>query len=382
MNKKIISLMAALLTLSHNMCFAAESAENRSNQVQMDLSQITNPVDIAIDTHRKLTYVSFSSDSESIEKGVIYVLNSQNQQIVDQIKIENATQELKIKINPKGQLYALSLSESEYRVFRITSIRVAASWKFEQQEVPIAIDKDHQVIDMVVREDEALDLIVAQKDDINQVSLVNIVPSKDGKIQSFSERNLKTTKQVVDQIVQEGSPNNPVKKQDETNYAKLSQGMAAGFSAGLTTGLGFAVRKFNENGNGFHVGAAIVSTDGNIDFNIGTEYLKALKVGENTRFYALSGLSTFYSESTETIASQPSDAKDVNSVDYATRKTSSASYNIGAGLGIEWVLGGWAKKGLSVAIEGTENFSFIKNEDQDLKKEFRFSPSFIIIHYF
>jgi len=207
-------------------------------------------------------------------------------------------------------------------------------------------------------------------------------------ITQIENNSLKTIKEIAnpsDTMIEvkniEASSVAETKNPNQTSY---QSGMAAGFTAGLLSGLGFAYKQFFGNGWGMAIGFGGISQNGGeVDANIGAELMRILDEKERVRFYALFGVSSFYSRYKEYDYSYPSNPEHPDYQEPTYHFTNEASYNFGVGLGIEWAPAGFKENGVSFSFELPFAVSLLHKEAQGVSfNGIKPIPSVSIVYYF
>ena len=169
-----------------------------------------------------------------------------------------------------------------------------------------------------------------------------IVLASEGGTQTFSsvQRDGTVALEVADE-----TPMINVKMSEK----KASPGMAAGFTAGYLTGLGFALRQTFDNGWGYQVGMGGISDKNSTNADLGIEIMKVLDQRQKIRFYAMAGATAFYSKNKycEYKPTEPG----VDPVPCVDRTEQKGSYNVGIGIGAEIRPAGFEENGFAFAVE-------------------------------
>lgn len=170
---------------------------------------------------------------------------------------------------------------------------------------------------------------------------------------------------------------------------KSTPGMAAGLTAGLLSGIGFAFRQYFDNGWGYHFGFAGYGNKTSVAADIGMEVLRVLDETSKARFYALAGTSIYYSRNQIFIPTEPTTPYDPNNPksqgpqDGTYTYENSMMYNFGVGIGLEWSPGMLNQKGVAFAIELPLSVTFNQTDRQGLAFDSVLPiPSASIIYYF
>lgn len=318
----------------------ANLTKSEIEQFQSELKRFSSNVSVAVDVTNGISYVRMN---EGQDAGIVFAINSS-------------------KGNNIGKLnHNSNLPDIKY--------------------YGLEINKDNQLV-VIERNNHSIQRTVYNPTEFD--GEVFFGEPVDIKVQTLYESGVKSAAT--------SSKNDSDLNSDNGSSIKVSaySGSAAGFTAGLLSGLGFAFRHYFNSGNGYHVGGAFWGNSDSYNFNVSSEYLHMLSFSDNTRFYALGGASVFYSANQEQIydpapvpvdpTTPPKDTSTTASV--KTKKVTDSSYNAGLGLGIEWVPSGWQNKSISFIMELHFVFSWKESTDVRLKYSgVSLIPSASIMYY-
>lgn len=360
-----LSLTSILLGSASPLAMANTNPPITSQEITNKLQALRN-IDLAVDAASNVVFVI-----KTTEQGAIHIVDIATEKETG--KIEARSDEIELS---NGKLYSLSKGAEKSTID--TFIRNSGEWVKASETV---INTEN-LSDIKGLHAEADGSITLNAFDNNRNENVVVVYSDHGT-NSLSEQDRVSTAEIQakmseDSMIQivDSKATDPAKK---TTY---QSGKGAGFTAGLLTGLGFAFREFFGNGWGLSIGAGGLSSNGSVDANAGVEIMKVLDEKEKMRFYALMGVSSFYSRTQQWRQTNPDPAHP----EYVTGETyfaSDASYNFGVGLGIEWAPAGFANNGISFAFELPLAVSLKHVESQGVSfLGIRPIPSISIVYYF
>ncbi|MBT3168725.1 MAG: hypothetical protein HN952_00130 [Candidatus Cloacimonetes bacterium] len=141
-----------------------------------------------------------------------------------------------------------------------------------------------------------------------------------------------------------------------------------GFAGGMISGSGFAYRQMNDN-YGFQVTFGITMSDEDYFGSVGFEYIKPLHTGNRTKFYVLTGVSSYFSYYEDDYYYYDDDVSKTQEFDVI--------FNTGLGIGIEWQI-----------LPNNPNFKFsfdwpiVLSFDEDKFNIFMYIPQGGIHYYF
>jgi|GEM_PF-5535308 len=323
------------------------SAEATNLELPVQLKSL----DIAVDLNEGRTFVS---PSKMNPKGMVYVVDSKTEVELETIKtapqgrvftkeIEFFKNELFVLSNtPEGSTIKVFAKKPETGNWETLSEYVFNESFFKHPS------KLHVEIDGTLT-------VQGYSAEIKKPAILQFV-RKDGSLESVAT--------VPFAALTSGLPSVENIETDEQpspapgTKAEFAKSSGAGITAGLLSGLGFAYRKFFGNRLGMNIGFGALSSNGEIQAGLGLELLRVFDEREKVRFLGILGVSSFYSRDKIVDYSNPNGIP----VEYFQDE---ASFNFGAGIGIEWAPGGFKNRGVAFSFELPLTFRTLLTEGQD-----------------
>ncbi|MGK5087620.1 hypothetical protein WDW86_08685 [Bdellovibrionota bacterium FG-2] len=337
------------------------------------------PEDVAIDP---ITGDTFVIEKSQNPHGTLLILNDHDEnfkQTLDLLDTPSDNAKFEVKLNESGNLTYLVSVDGLWMMGSVkktdkgwakTSLRKAISGQGEAQGLAALPDGR---VGVTVSSNEAPD---------GEILLVNTPVQTGSNYQVIEKIPAAVIENSVNQVVAEMA----AKPESENT----GSGHGLGFAAGVEAGVGIAYRRHFENKWGMQLAGIAFGSSSSVNANFGATILRTLAKTQIVRFYALAGVSAFYSgNNNQTYAPCPisydpygNPIKDPNSTCGNEPATSTWNnnwmLNFGMGIGIEFTIA----KTIGLAIELPVTVSF-QTEQGNLKFNYVYPiPSAALIYYF
>lgn len=351
------SLLASVMALT---MFSASAFAGITQQPEISG---LHKVDLAVDVNRDIVYVQ-ASFLDRVE-----IVDSKTGEKKGSIYVGKRVKEIELAQN--GDLLILASNENKDHLYTVA----------QGSDSLVDISDKIATVDSVknLKVEENGMITVEGSDLVTHEPVVLLTQSSEKIPVTQLQQKMRDSEDIIN-IEQKTAD----EKSEAVKEQKYTPGKAAGFTAGLITGLGFAYRQFFANGWGYHVGFGGIGDKNSIDANIGAQVMKVLDETSKARFYLLSGVSTYYSKSSYTRPVEPYDPNDPSKpTEFETISENRLTYNVGVGLGLEWAPAGLANKGVSFSVELPLLIYFDQLNDTGVTfGGLRTIPAASIIYYF
>ncbi len=339
--------------------------------------------DVAIDP---ITGDTFIIDKSQNPHGTLLILNDHDEnfkQTIDLLDTPSDNAKFEVKLSESGHLTYLVSVDNLWMMGSVrktdkgwvkTSLRTAISGQGEANGLAALPDGR---VGVTVASNEAPD---------GEILLLDTPVQTGSSFKVIEKIPAAALDNSVNQVVSEMAA-----KSDETpSSPAMGTGAGLGFAAGVESGVGIAYRRHFENKWGMQLAGIAFGSSNSVNANFGATILRTLAKTQIVRFYALAGVSAFYSGSSYSDYAVCAPAVDANGnpikdpngcangQPISSTWTNNWMLNFGMGIGIEFTIA----KTIGLAIELPVTVSF-QTEQGNLKFNYVYPiPSAALIYYF